>query len=263
MVYRIDYLRENKINPITNCEYDASWIVLMLTDSHEYQQFAGSNHGCAYTVKVSRPKCENWMTVIGDFISFHEANGKNVILVMSEADYVNVQKYYSGRQYNEPFLREDEPSVLVHSTSMNSWEQIKRDGMLKCWSRLKSENAISEVSPIGAKLGDPSDISDYIMFGNGIAGEIVVNSKQKGKIVMDIDSEYLTGARLYFDAEKIARDGLLVRDGSHLKVKDALLLHPYIIWTATWDNIGLKSQTSTPRIFTEQSDRAFRELFHK
>ena len=263
MVCRIDCLRENKINPITNCEYDASWIVLMLTDSDEYQQFAGSNHGCAYTVKVSRSQCENWMTVIGDFISFHEANGKNVILVMPEADYAKVQKYYNGHKYNEPFLREDEPSVLVHSTSMSSWEQIKRDGMLKCWNRLKSENAISEVSPIGVKLGDPSDISDYIMFGSGIAGEIVVNSKQKGKIAMDVDSAYLTGARLYFDAEKIARDGLLVRDGSHLKVKDTLTLHPYIIWTATWDNIGLESQTSTPRIFEEQSDSVFRELFHK
>ena len=35
---------------------------------------------------------------------------------------------------------------------------------------------------------------DYIMFGNGVSGEIVVNSKQSGKIVMDIDAEYKTGA---------------------------------------------------------------------
>ncbi len=263
MVYRIDNFTENRINPVTNCEYDASWIVLVLTDSDEYQQFVGSNNGCAYTIKVSRSKCENWMIVVGDFISFHEANGKNVVLVMSEADYVEVQNHYSGRKYNEPFLRENESSVLVHSTSMNSWEQIKKDGMLKCWSRLKAENAISEASPIGTKLGDPSDISDYIMFGGGIAGEIVVNSKQKGKITMDADSEYLTGARLYFDAEKMARDGILVRDGSHLKVKDALPLHPYLIWAATWDIIGLESQTSTPRIFAEQSDRTFQNLFHK
>ena len=80
---------------------------------------------------------------------------------------------------------------------------------------------------------------------------------------MDVDSEYLTGARLYFDAEKIAKDGLLVRDGSHLKVKDALPLHPYIIWVATWDSIGLESQISTPRIFAEQSDRVFQSLFDK
>lgn len=263
MIYRIDNFAESKTNPITNCEYDASWIVLILTDSDEYQQFVGSKNGCAYTIRVSRSKCENWMMDVGDFISFHEENGKNAILVMSETDYTAVQNHYNGHKYNETFLRENEPAVLVHSTSMNSWEQIRRDGMLKCWSRLKSENAISEVSPIGIKLGDPSDISDYIMFGGGITGEIVVNSKQKGEITVDADSEYLTGARLYFDSEKMAKDGLLVRDGSHLKVKDALPLHPYLIWVATWDIIGLESPISTPRIFAEQADRIFQNLRHK
>lgn len=36
---------------------------------------------------------------------------------------------------------------------------------------------------------------------------------------MDIDTEYLTGARLYFHAKRMAQDGLLIRDGCHLKVK--------------------------------------------
>ena len=125
------------------------------------------------------------------------------------------------------------------------------------------ENAIFESSPIGIKLGDPSDISNYIMFGGGITGEIVVNSKQKGEITMDADSEYLTGVRLYFDTEKITKDGLLVRDGSHFKVKEKLPLHPYLIWVATWDIIGLESQTSTPRIFSEQADKMFQKFFRK
>ena len=47
------------------------------------------------------------------------------------------------------------------------------------------------------------------MFGDGVTGEIVVNSKQQGKIVMSTDAEYLTGARLYFDAKRMAHDGLL------------------------------------------------------
>ena len=263
MIYRIDNFTENRINPITNCEYDPSWIVLILTDSDEYQQFVGSKNKCAYTIKISRLNCENWMMDIGDFISFHEENGKNIVLVMSENDYVEVQNHYNGHKYNEMVLRDNEPTVLVHSTSMNSWEQIKQDGMLKCWSRLKSENIISETSPIGIKLGDPSDFSDYIMFGSGFTGEIVVNSRQKGKITMNIDSEYHTGVRLYFDTEKIARDGLLVRDGTHLKVKDILPLQPYLIWAATWDIVGLESQISTPRIFAEQSDRMFQKLLYK
>ena len=74
---------------------------------------------------------------------------------------------------------------------------------------------------------------------------------------MDEDAEYRTGARLYFDAEKIARDGLLVRDGCHLKVRDALLLEPYLLWAATWETVGLASQISTPKRFAEEADRQF------
>ena len=33
MIYRVDYLPENKINPITGQEYDSSWIVFSLTCS--------------------------------------------------------------------------------------------------------------------------------------------------------------------------------------------------------------------------------------
>lgn len=98
------------------------------------------------------------------------------------------------------------------------------------------------------------------MLGGGITGEIVVNSKQQGKIVMDTDAEYFTGARLYFDAKRMAQDGLLVRDGCHLKVKDKLPLEAYLIWTATWETIGLASQVSTPEIFAEQADKQFNSI---
>lgn len=258
MIYRLDGLVENSINPITECEYDNSWIILMLTDSNDYQQMCGSRNGCAYTIKVSCSQYKDWKMAIYDFIEFHDANGKNIILVMSEADLEAAKKNYDGHRYNENFLRENEPLVLVHSTSMSSWESIKHDGMLKSWNKLKAENNIKEEQPVGIKLGDPIDFSDYIMFGGGITGEIVVNSKQQGKIIMDENAEYLTGARLYFDAERMAEDGLLVRDGCHLKVKDTLPLKPYLIWSATWDAIGLSSQISTPKIFTERADKQFK-----
>lgn len=116
---------------------------------------------------------------------------------------------------------------------------------------------VAEEHPIGAQLGDPADFRDYIMFGGGVTGEIVVNSKQQGKILMDTNAEYLTGARLYFDAKRMAQDGLLVRDGCHLKVKDTLPLTPYLIYVATWDVVGLESQVSTPRFFAEKADMQF------
>ena len=258
MIYRMDEFLENEINPITGHKYDSSWIILMLTDSSDYQWMCASNNRCAYTIKISLLKCKDWKMTVGDFIEFCKANEKNAILVAAEENLKAAKEYYGDHRYNEPFLRENEPPVLVHSTSLGNWERIKQDKMLKSWNILKAEKAIDERWPIGIKLGDPADFSDYIMFGSGVTGEIVVNSKQQGKIIMDENAEYITGARLYFDAEKIAQDGLLVRDGCHLKVKDKLPLEPYLIWAATWDIIGLTSPVSTPKIFAEQADKQFK-----
>lgn len=257
MIFRVDELIESRINPITGDAYDNAWIILMLTDSEDYQFMCGSQNGYAYTLKVSRVQCSDWKLVIGDFTGFHEAISKNIILVMSESEYYRAMEYYGNHSYNEPELRADEPRVLVHSTPMDNWKQIVQDGKLKSWNRLKSENAVTEEQPIGVLLGDPTDFSDYIMFGGGVTGEIVVNSKQQAEIIMDINAEYLTGARLYFDAQRMARDGLLVRDGCHIKVKDSLPLEPYLIFAATWDNVGLNSQVSTPKIFADMADKAF------
>lgn len=46
MIYRIDELTENSINPITGGEYDGSWVILMLTDSNDYEKMCGAGNGC-------------------------------------------------------------------------------------------------------------------------------------------------------------------------------------------------------------------------
>ena len=261
MLYRINELKENGINPITGEKYDDTWVIMALTDSSEYQMMCGSSNGCAYAVKISRNLCKDWKWKIGDFIGFNIENGKNIILVMSEEDYLDALTDYNGHRFNEEKLRETEPSILIHSTSMESWIKIQRDGALKSWNRLRTEKTILETQPIGATLGDPIDFRDYIMFGGGVTGEIVVNSRQKGSIIMDTNAEYLTSSRLYFDAKKMAQDGLLLRDGCHLKVKDFLPLDRYLIWAATWKVVRLDTQTSTPRRFAEVCDRQFKMKF--
>lgn len=261
MLYRLDTLSESPINPVNGQEYDNSWVVLVLTESNDYQIMCGSSNGCAYTVKISKSNCADWKMKVGDFLGFSQAYEKNVIAVISAEALQSALSFYRGHTFYEPFLRSDEPSVLIHSTPMSNWEKIKRDGMLKSWNRLKIEQGITESHPIGKILGDPEDFRDYIMFGGGVTGEIVVNSRQKGSISMNIHAEYLPGARLYFDAEKMARDHLLVRDGCHIKVKDTLPLEPYLIWAATWESIGLPCQKSTPYIFAKRSDACFREKY--
>lgn len=255
MICRVDEFIENNINPITNCEYDSSWLILALFPNMDTPMIVGANNS-AYTIKISKQLHDDWKMSIGDFIGYCDANNLNGIVAITKDEYTEVQNYYAGHSYNETVLRDFESPVLVHSTSMENWLQIQKDGMLKSWNNL----SISEKEPIGKQLGDPVHFSDYIMFGVGVSGEIVVNSKQSGKIVMDIDAEYKTGARLYFDAGKIAKDGLLVRDGAHVKVKDSLPLEPYLIWVATWNSVGLENQVSTPRIFAELSDKEFENI---
>ena len=92
---------------------------------------------------------------------------------------------------------------------------------------------IKKMIQLSATENNLVELRDYILFGHGTTGEIVVNSKQKNRIEMDENSEYITGARLYFDMKKIAEAGLLVRDGGEIKVKGMLPLEPYLLFAAT------------------------------
>ncbi len=257
MIYQVDKLKDNKTNPVDNNKYDSSWLILTLMDSDENAAIVGADNGGAYTIKISKSANKNWQLAVGDFMEYCNANHFNAVVEISQEDYNYVLNAYNGHSFREQTLRDYEPRILIHSTTIENWILIQRDGMLKSWNRLKKEKQILEEQPIGIQLGDPTSFSDYIMFGGGVTGEIVVNSKQSGKIVMDIDTEYQTGARLYFDARKMAEDGLLVRDGCHQKVKEVLPLEPYLVWAATWDKIGLSNAISTPRKFAEASDKQF------
>lgn len=252
---------ESETNPITNKRYDNSWIVFCLTSSEKYEMICGRGKG-AYTVKVSKGY-KDWKMSVIDFLEFHTAYNKNIILSISKSDLKEAKEYYLGHHYNERDLRKNEPSVLIHSTTLENWESIKEDGYLKSWNILKAEKENWEDQPIGNNLGDPADFSDYIMFSGGnISSEIVVLSKQHGRITMDEDMEYVPGVRLYFDIKRIAEDGLLIRDGAHLKVRNKLSLYPYLLWVGDWKSIGLTQPRATPKIFTELANQKFSQLFN-
>lgn len=56
---------------------------------------------------------------------------------------------------------------------------------------------------------------------------------------------------MYLDAAKISKDGLLMRDGAHLKVKDTLQIDKYLIWTDTPDILGINAVTT---LITTEND---------
>jgi len=243
-----------------NKPYDSNWIMFKLVDDPNIYRSTGKGKNKLFQEIISK-KCEGWQYRIMDFINYERVQDRNIIISVDEYDLNEAKRIYKGHNYTDKKLRYYEPKVLIHSTPLNCWESVKSSNCLKAWNILKQENIITNEMPIGSLLGDPEDFSNYIMLGLGINCEIVVSSKQKNKIEMDMDALYEPGVRLYFDAKKIANDGLLTRDGVHYKVKDTLLLNKYLIWSATIENINMKDHEITPRNFACCADEAFEKRF--
>lgn len=233
--------------------YGSSWVQLVIAEITAYSMITRKT--ILFQLTVS--KCyEGWQFRVMDYISYQLGYGRNVILTADPEHYEEAQKVYLGHRLRDPFLRYYEPKYLIHSAPPAALQHILRDGALKSWTRVKAEGHISEDSPIGAKLGDPENFRDYIMLGEGLAPEVVVNSREKGFICMDADCEYSPGARFYFDTSQLISVGLLVRDGCHYKVKDELPIH-LALFTATVPKLSLDGCRITPNIFTEAADIAF------
>lgn len=262
-IFYVDALFEaSYINPFDNNNaYKRNWIMFKLIDEHQdFISYTGKNKSNLFHAILTK-KCEGWKYRIMDFISYEIEHNMNIIISADQDDLNEAKRIYHDHSFQDEKLRYYEPKVLIHSTPLNSWESIKESNCLKSWNVLKEERILTEEKPIGHVLGDPYDYSDYVMFGGGVACEIVVASKQKNRIDMDRDAPYKPGARLYFDAVKIANDGLLVRDGFHYKVKDKLPLTKYLIWSATSDNIDLEKCEATPFVFANLADEMFQKKF--
>lgn len=242
-------------NPVTGRPFGDSDVILRLTGSSGYRLLCGARNGSPYALLVSR-LAAHWEYAVSDFLHYQQELGHNVLCAMDEADRAHALAATAGHPHDERALRPWEPSVLVHSTTPQGWTGILRDGAVRCWRALHAQHADWEPSPIGARLGDPPDFSDYVMFSTGhVAGEIVVLSKQTGRINMDENASYTPGARLYFDAAALARDGLLIRDGAHLKVRQEVPLLPYLLCAITPQQLGL--ERSTPNEFTRLANAEF------
>ncbi len=225
------------------------------TDDPRHPLIVGSENGL-YTLIVSR-NMENYEFHIGDFLSYCKAYQIECLLDVSSEDMKSYIRRYKGHWYNE-VLRPQESCILIHSTDRKNWEQILKDAELKSWNILKGEGYIKDDKPFGQRLNDPESFRDFIMFSKGMNPEIVTASKQIGKIATE-DTYYHYGCRLYFDAEKMADDGLLIRDGCHYKVFQRLPLKPYLLFAANRESLGLDRDVLKVRDFQRIADDYFQE----
>lgn len=260
--YVDDSFEVSEINPFDNNNpYNNNWVIFKLIDEHpNFIMYTGKWEKNIFHAILTK-KCVGWEYRIMYFINYEIEYNKNIIISVTQNDLNSAKRIYDNGNSNKGKLRYYEPKVLIHSTSLDCWESIKQSNCLKSWNILRKENILTEEKPIGNILGDPHDYSDYVMLGRGVTCEIVVASKQKGKIDMDINAPYKPGIRLYFDAERIANDGLLVRDGFHFKVKDILPLSKYLIWSSTSQSLDLENCEVTPSIFAKHADDVFEEKF--
>ncbi len=230
----------------------------VLTDSTEYRQF-NCFENSIYTLKISK-NYDYWYYDLCDLIDFYNDTDIEVISEVSNDDLALARRLYGNHQYNESTLREYEPAVMIHSTTKENVESILSSMQLKSWNLLSAEKTDWEQQPIGALLGDIEDFSNYVML-SGISqnNEIITASKFNGEINTDINQSYIAGARFYLDAKKLVSDGLLLRDGAHIKVRDYIDLKKYMVWYSTPEILGIEEHT-TPKIFFELSNEKFSEI---
>jgi predicted acetyltransferase len=255
------YFTEPNFNELTrnpynqNLPYTDSWIMLRLVDKPQRNHLQYSEGEIS---KLTLAKSSaNWEFNLCDFLQYQSAHNRNIIMAVEKKDFEFARSVYGNHSHIDNFLRPFESKVLIHSTTKESYKSILQDGYLKSWNVLKNSEILKEKTPIGHLVGDTSDNKDYVMFtSGGLGAERVVASRQKRKIDLDFDSPYIAGARFYFDAEKIAKHGLLIRDGRQFKVKDRLKIEDYLLWTATPAILGIPEET-TPRIFAEKANDFF------
>lgn len=230
----------------------------LLTDSKDYESFCGLENS-VYTVKISK-QYKYWYYDLCDMLGFYESSEIELIIDIEDSDIKSAKSLYGNHKFNDIALRSYEPDVLVHSTTLEAGKKILNDNAIKCWNIINHQHKNFEEKPIGSLLGDIEDFSNYVMLSSiDVNNEIIIASKQKGCIDTNPNQIYQSGFRFYLDAKKLAADGLLLRDGQHIKVRNKIPLDKYLIWYANAEKIGMSVET-TPDEFFKASNKQFYEF---
>ncbi|MDF2504911.1 hypothetical protein [Clostridium sp.] len=250
-----------KNNPFTQYgTYDVSWSMFTLNCNLQGRYGIGKQGKGIFTLSVN-PNYDDWKFRLGDFIQYETYYHRKIIVHIPEIQSPNfiiekaTQNNFKGKK-----VRCTDDKWLVHSTSLDSWRLIEESGQIKSTRKLNEDGI--EIVGIGIDpLGEPDDYNDYVMLDtlNGCS-ELVVSSRQKGKICTNGDVEYNPQVRMYFNARKIIEDGLGVRDGAHvLKIYRSLPLKPYLKKIYFEKDIPyIKGRKSwTPTLFTEEANKWF------
>jgi len=246
-----------ELNPFTTIgDYGKDWSVFIYDE--EMGHYSNIYEGTMVYVLRVNPETDYKYERLFDYLTYETKHGRNVILSLQEhIDYDEVLALFFSFFSDNQFRQWDE-KYLVHSTTKESWDSIKKSGIVLSPNELKKQGI--NILEIGLKaMLEPDDYSDYVMLDVlAGCGELVVNSRQLGYVCTNPDIEYIPGVRLYFNAEAIIKDGLGTRDGLHiLKVKDKLPLDKYLLEWVSAEPFQKKDWT--PSTFTSTANKYFLE----
>lgn len=246
-----------ELNPFTQVgSYGKQWSAFIYDE--EIQHYSNIfNDTKVYVLRVN-PETDSKYERLFDYLTYETKHRRNVILSLPKyIDFNEIIEMFNFFPFDNKF-RERDSKYLVHSTTKEAWNSIKKFGALLSPNELKKQGI--NILEIGLKrMLEPDDYSDYVMLDvlEG-CGELVVNSRQLGYVCTNPDRDYIPGIRLYFDAESIIKDGLGVRDGLHiLKIKDKLSLNKYLVERVSSNLFNIEDWT--PSTFTNLANKYFLE----
>jgi hypothetical protein len=256
-------------NPFTpDGSYELGWSSFCILDRDDDQFMTGRVDTGPFSARFGR-RVKHLEVRLIDFLRYENGQGRTVILSFPED--MDIDQYIEEAQSKVLGLnvvRPDDPKIVVHSTTLEAWKTIRTDGQLKSAAELSRSSFPSvrikeSSSEVGQYVKDePPEYSDYIMFGTiaSTTPEKVVASYLAGRFVLDDNAIYEPGVRLYFDNQRMIRDGLIVRDGLHTtKVHKRLPLSLYLLAAIGVNDLDPFREVKiwTLQSFMERADNLF------
>jgi hypothetical protein len=255
-------------NPFTSDGSYLGWSSFCILDTNDDQIMTGQVGSGSFSARFGR-QVKYLEARLIDFLRYENEQGRTVILSFPEdMDVDHYIKQAESLISNPNVVRPDDPKTIVHSTTLEAWNEICADGQLKSAAELsqsdvQSGHVLASSSELEQYLkNEPPEYSNYIMFGEvaSTGPEMIIASYQAGRFVLDNNAVYEPGVRLYFDNHRMIQDSLVVRDGLHTtKVHKHLPLSPYLLAA-----IGVKDvdpyyevKTWTLQSFVERANQLF------
>ena len=152
---------------------------------------------------------------MANFINY-ENNHNRKVIIWSENIGLAFQLLRQVKELGiKAYMNLDDTKFLCHSTPIENLNSILKDNALLSYNELIARGNV--INTVRFRLGEPPDFLDYIDFCSwkSISSEIVVASRQFGRINDDNDFRYKPGVRIYFSADELQKVEGASMDGLH------------------------------------------------